>query len=743
MTSHRTMMVGRCPRWVVQPAVSTATTTTTTIWWRIGLIRSATSSIRMPLSSLPPPQRASGGGRGDGDGVKNYYHHHANHHHHHRRLLATRWSSSSSLTTTSRSRLILPNNTLTRPPLHQSTDNDYDHPLVMEPAATIDHVSSVMFDPQVHLGSLPSSWANYENETPVGKQLVSYILGVTGRPISTAQFMHFAHLHPQHGYYVKATTQRYDDDDDDNNMDEKQQETNILVGDFVTAPEISSAFTDSLAVWFFATNHNDSYRYIECGPGTGILMADWLNCTIQLQRPLPISIHLIEASPQLRQTQRTTLEKLVQQKWTLLKLEFVGAEVSSSTTKSSSTNNEKATTNDASTTTTTTVGAGASIVRVHWHETMTDCVRCIRKYEQPDKEENNATTKTTKSPVFVVAQEFLDALPVYSFEADAKGRFRERLVDVAVHDDLLDSDEDEDAPATAPTTASPATAAAPSSSTTTTTSTVGTEPVKRQGENQGKTTTVLPKKPRFRVVLAPEVTPPLKLLLPVDADGRLLSPPPPRDDNNDGDPGQNTNTVPNVVVPGTVVEVCPEAIFWAQDVAALIQDVGGAALIVDYGDVNTADSLRGYWNHRQVPFLCRPGHVDVTADVNFGHLLHAVNNNHAKKNSNDEKGSDHQNKVVTAHGPIEQGHFLMSMGIQERIINMMEREETTYEQADDLYRALVRLVGPDEMGKRYKVLAIVNGTTPPPAFEKQPQGDDTTVAASAPPAFPDSDEEEK
>jgi SAM-dependent MidA family methyltransferase len=60
----------------------------------------------------------------------------------------------------------------------------------------------------------------------------------------------------------------------------------------------------------------------------------------------------------------------------------------------------------------------------------------------------------------------------------------------------------------------------------------------------------------------------------------------------------------------------------------------------------------------------------------------------------------------------------MSMGIQERIINMMERDETTYEQADDLYRALVRLVAPEEMGKRYKVMAIVPGTSPPPGFDQ-------------------------
>jgi SAM-dependent MidA family methyltransferase len=40
------------------------------------------------------------------------------------------------------------------------------------------------------------------------------------------------------------------------------------------------------------------------------------------------------------------------------------------------------------------------------------------------------------------------------------------------------------------------------------------------------------------------------------------------------------------------------------------------------------------------------------------------------------------------------------------VIGLIERDETTDEQAEQLYAALERLMRPDRMGEKYKVLAI-------------------------------------
>ena len=51
---------------------------------------------------------------------------------------------------------------------------------------------------------------------------------------------------------------------------------------------------------------------------------------------------------------------------------------------------------------------------------------------------------------------------------------------------------------------------------------------------------------------------------------------------------------------GTVVEVNPEALLIVQDLTRMLEDQGGAALIVDYGfESGSCDSLRGYRGHEQ------------------------------------------------------------------------------------------------------------------------------------------------
>ena len=59
------------------------------------------------------------------------------------------------------------------------------------------------------------------------------------------------------------------------------------------------------------------------------------------------------------------------------------------------------------------------------------------------------------------------------------------------------------------------------------------------------------------------------------------------------------------------------------------------------------------------------------------------------------------------------------MGAVERTVQLIENDNTTDDQAEDLCTALERLVSVEEMGERFKVLSIgrkKDGIFPPPGF---------------------------
>jgi NADH dehydrogenase [ubiquinone] 1 alpha subcomplex assembly factor 7 len=49
---------------------------------------------------------------------------------------------------------------------------------------------------------------------------------------------------------------------------------------------------------------------------------------------------------------------------------------------------------------------------------------------------------------------------------------------------------------------------------------------------------------------------------------------------------------------GSVIEVNPEAILVAQDLAKLLEQQGGAGLIIDYGQDGSMDSIRAFRKHQ-------------------------------------------------------------------------------------------------------------------------------------------------
>lgn len=112
-------------------------------------------------------------------------------------------------------------------------------------------------------------------------------------PITLAQYMELCLLHPQHGYY-------------------STQSPFGAAGDFITSPEISQIFGEicglALAQVWMEQRRPVPITLAELGPGRGTLMADILRVIQRAEGMTEAAeVTLIEASAQLRQTQRRRL----------------------------------------------------------------------------------------------------------------------------------------------------------------------------------------------------------------------------------------------------------------------------------------------------------------------------------------------------------------------------------------------------------------------------------------------------
>ena len=112
-------------------------------------------------------------------------------------------------------------------------------------------------------------------------------------PMSVADWMAECLLDPRHGYY--ATRDPFG-----------------AAGDFTTAPEISQVFGEliglALAQGWLDRGRPSPVRLVELGPGRGTLMADALRAARAVPGFLDATtLHLVEASPVLREIQGRTL----------------------------------------------------------------------------------------------------------------------------------------------------------------------------------------------------------------------------------------------------------------------------------------------------------------------------------------------------------------------------------------------------------------------------------------------------
>jgi SAM-dependent MidA family methyltransferase len=167
-----------------------------------------------------------------------------------------------------------------------------------------------------------------------------------------------------------------------------------------------------------------------------------------------------------------------------------------------------------------------------------------------------------------------------------------------------------------------------------------------------------------------------------------------------------TGGLPENGRPGDILECARCASELTGEIARRLVRTGGAALIIDYGYEGPAfgDTLQALRAHVYADPLSTPGAADLTSHVDFARLAAAA-----------------RAQGAGVHGPVSQGGFLRSLGIETRAAGLKVR--ATPVQAREIDAALARLIGPGPqgMGELFKVMCIAHPSLPaPPGFAPSP-----------------------
>lgn len=143
---------------------------------------------------------------------------------------------------------------------------------------------------------------------------------------------------------------------------------------------------------------------------------------------------------------------------------------------------------------------------------------------------------------------------------------------------------------------------------------------------------------------------------------------------------------------GDVAEVSPAGLTIAHRLGEHLANYGGLALAIDYGYAKsqTGDSLQAIKSHEFVDPLAEPGEADLTTHVDFDALANAF-----------KDGGALPAELMT------QGDFLRALGIETRADMLSKNMDA--DGKSSLVIDLNRLIGEDQMGKLFKVLAVTSG----------------------------------
>ncbi|OAP60275.1 hypothetical protein AYL99_05277 [Fonsecaea erecta] len=429
-------------------------------------------------------------------------------------------------------------------------------------------------------------------------------------------------------------------------------------GDFITSPEISQVFGELVGIWFMTEwmaqgRPSQGVQFIEMGPGRGTLMSDILR-TIGQFKTFAKAISAVWLVEAGEGLRR-------KQKDLLCGEDADMREVADETGKN-----------------------------VWWEATSTQGIP-VRWVEDIVLLPHQSHGEGDGMP-FIIAHEFFDALPIHAFESVAPNPEETRQEDA--RSQLL---------------------------------TESGQPVAKPS--------IASKLPQWRELLVAPTTPKLTALLASETETSSSHKEPEPDFQLTL---AKASTPSSLVIPerpryrslksqvASRIEVSPESARYIQDFARRIggsavpsaiskgkskhaqaevppRRPAGAALVIDYGPLDTVpvNSLRAIRKHKIISPFVYAGDADISADVDFGALADAALE---------------ASPGVEVHGPVEQGAWLMQLGIKERAERLLreldrnpdtgEEAEKRRQEADMGWRRLVE-GGPKGMGKAYKVMTIL------------------------------------
>lgn len=146
---------------------------------------------------------------------------------------------------------------------------------------------------------------------------------------------------------------------------------------------------------------------------------------------------------------------------------------------------------------------------------------------------------------------------------------------------------------------------------------------------------------------------------------------------------------------GEIWETCPLAHKTIGQIGRVLNQNGGAMILVDYGyeTSQTGETFQAIQSHKYADPLTSPGDADLTAHVDFEALIDAAR----------EVGT-------RAHFGGSQRQILKELGIEERAQTLLK---TNPEQAQNISADLERLISKDQMGKLFKVMFMFGAQSPP------------------------------
>lgn len=151
---------------------------------------------------------------------------------------------------------------------------------------------------------------------------------------------------------------------------------------------------------------------------------------------------------------------------------------------------------------------------------------------------------------------------------------------------------------------------------------------------------------------------------------------------------------------GDTIEISFESMALSQMISDRIVSHRGSGLFIDYGyDFPSGLTLRGVKKHKFTSIFKDPGEVDLSSMVDFSALRNSI----IKYGSARPDLKLLENLVV--HGPVEQGNFLKSLGIEARMASLLSKLKDDNE-VEALISSFKRIVDHDQMGSTYKVMGI-------------------------------------